>query len=115
MEKLDGASGVETAITLGTPNRGTKMAALGLFETASQFRPDSALITELAQTPSSCSGVNMVSVWSDFDNVVLPAENASLPEPCTNIVVSSVGHVALLFSRRVFDHVCREIAGSRAA
>jgi len=109
IEKLGGSSSVHTAITLGTPNLGTKMAVFGPLDTARQFRPDSMVITDLRQPSSSYEGVNMVSIWSDFDNVVLPPENASLPEPCKNIVVHNVGHIALLFSGRVFTHLHREL------
>jgi hypothetical protein len=57
------------------------------------------------QVSAPPSGVKMVSVWSEFDNIVLPPENALLPEPHTNIMVKNVGHVALLFSRQAFVHL----------
>ncbi len=105
VEKLAGASCVGTAITLGAPHRGTKMAALGLFKTAEQFRADSSLIRDLCGHSSSLGSVNMVSIWSDFDNIVLPPENAMLPQPCDNFMVRGVGHVALLFSGQVFERL----------
>lgn len=114
IEHLGGSSSVRTAITLGTPHRGTKTAVLGLFDTARQFRPDSTLIAELRLPPSAHDNLNMVSIWSDFDTVVLPPENASLPEPGKNIVVRNVGHVALLFSGQVFTHLRRELTGDPA-
>jgi hypothetical protein len=49
--------------------------------------------------------VNLVAIWSDFDTVVLPPENAQLPEPYTNVMVTGIGHVAYLFSCQVFKHV----------
>jgi pimeloyl-ACP methyl ester carboxylesterase len=109
MEKLGGASRVLTAITLASPHLGTKTAGLGLFKTAEQFRPDSAFIRDLNQSPPSLGSVNMISIWSEFDNVVLPPENARLPEPCTNQMVTSVGHVAFLLSPQVFKKVRRAL------
>jgi triacylglycerol esterase/lipase EstA (alpha/beta hydrolase family) len=104
VERMGGAPFVHTAVTLGTPHRGTKTAALGLFKTADQFHPNARFIQEM-QVSAPASGVKMVSVWSEFDNIVLPPENALLPEPHTNIMVKNVGHVALLFSRQALVHL----------
>ena len=112
IQNLGGASCVRMAVTLGSPHRGSKMAALGLFGTAEQFRSDSSLIMGLdaANTP-----VSMTAIWSDFDNIVLPPENARLPEPCRNIMVRSIGHIALLLSGRVFDQLRRVLSETPAA
>lgn len=112
IQNLGGASCVRTAITLGSPHRGTKMAALGLFGTAEQFRSDSPVVLGLdeAGTP-----VSMTAIWSDFDNIVLPPENARLPEPHRSIMIRGLGHIALLFSDRVFEHVRRELSEVPAA
>ncbi|UCD56517.1 MAG: alpha/beta fold hydrolase [Candidatus Hydrogenedentota bacterium] len=110
VENLDGSSCVRTAITLGAPNAGTKMAALGLSKAAGQFRPDSPLIRELCRSSSSHDSVTMVSIWSDFDNIVIPPENALLPKPCKNVMVRNVGHIALLFSGRVFTQLRRALS-----
>jgi len=111
IQNLGGASCVRMAVTMGSPHRGSKMAALGLFGTAEQFRSDSSLITGLdaANTPA-----NMTAIWSDFDNMVLPPENARLPEPCRNIMVRSVGHIALLLSGRVFEQLRRALSETPA-
>ncbi|RJP68886.1 MAG: hypothetical protein C4532_11870 [Candidatus Abyssobacteria bacterium SURF_17] len=105
IEHLGGASCARMAVTIGTPNRGTKMAALGLFRTAEQFRTDSPLIQSLNAGARSWCSVTMASIWSEFDSVVLPAESAQLPEPTHNLMVRNVGHVALLFSGQVFRHL----------
>lgn len=110
IENLGGASFVNKAVTLGSPHLGTKMAVLSPFESAKQFRIDSPLITgfETAQPPRD--SVELVSIWSDFDNVVIPPENAKLPEPNENIMVREAGHLALLFSPQVIGHVQRLLA-----
>lgn len=104
IERLGGAPLVHSAVTIGSPHRGTKMAVLGLFRSAAQFRRDSPFIKELNES-APAPGVRMTSIWSDFDNIVLPPENALLPEPYRNEMVRNLGHVALLFSGRVFDQV----------
>lgn len=105
VEKLDGAPSVNRAITLGAPNRGTKTAALGLFRSAGQFRPTSSLIKGFEEQTGGADQARMVSIWSDFDSVVLPPENARLPEPYENVMIRGVGHVALLYSGRVFEKI----------
>jgi triacylglycerol esterase/lipase EstA (alpha/beta hydrolase family) len=104
IECLGGAEFVHSAVTIGTPHRGTKTAVLGLFGTAAQFRQDSPFVKQLCEAAPAC-GVNMVSIWSEFDNIVLPPENALLPEPYKNLMVKNLGHVALLFSGQVLNMV----------
>jgi predicted alpha/beta hydrolase family esterase len=108
-DTLGGAASVCAAVTLGAPHRGTKTAVFGLFESAKQFRIDSALVASLDETPPTAPEV-MTAVWSDFDSVILPPENAMLPAPCRNVKVRGVGHVALLFSGQVFEELRRVLA-----
>jgi pimeloyl-ACP methyl ester carboxylesterase len=107
IEKLDGAKNVDRAVALGAPNGGTKTAVFGIFKSAGQFRLDSKLITELKESPIAGEPANMTAIWSDFDSVVLPPENARLPDPYANIMVGGVGHVGMLYSGRVFDEITR--------
>ncbi|GAB4336877.1 MAG: hypothetical protein Kow0099_10060 [Candidatus Abyssubacteria bacterium] len=109
LDRLGGAAHVRTAITLGSPHGGTKMAALGLFKSARQFRTDSQLIREL-NLSSPSEAVRMLAIWSEFDNIVLPPQNALLPAPYENFMVGNVGHIALLFSGRVFDKIARTLS-----
>ena len=104
VERLGGAPQVHTVVTLGTPHQGTKTAVLGLFETARQFHPAAPFIREM-QASSLAPEVKMVSLWSEFDNIVLPPENALLPPPCANVMLRNVGHVALLFSKQALAHL----------
>jgi len=110
IEHCGGASHVGKAIMLGTPNFGTKMAVLSPFETAKQFRIDSPLITDLNKSFSPRDSVEFISLWSDFDNIVVPPENAKLPEPCENIMIRGVGHLALLFSNQVITQLTRALS-----
>jgi len=103
VERLGGAPLVRTAITIGSPHGGTKTAVLSLFRTGLQFCTHSGVIDELRCCAPT--GVKMVSIWSEFDNIVLPPENALLPHPRRNVMVRNVGHIALLFSRQVLTEV----------
>ena len=107
IERLEGAGSVNAAVTLGAPHLGAKTAVFGIFKSAEQFMPDSDLIAELNEAAPSRRTVKMTAVWSDFDSVVLPSENARLPAPHTNVKVGGVGHVTMLLSERIFDEVRR--------
>ena len=114
IEKLGGAASVNAAVTIGAPHRGTKTAALGIFKSSKQFRPDSSLITGFERPVAGSVAADMTAIRSDFDSIVLPSEAACLPEPYANVKVDGVGHVALLFSSRVFDEV-RQALSEKAA
>ncbi len=109
VEKLDGATSVNAAVTLGAPHLGTKTAVFGIFKSAEQFRPDSALIAELNEAVPASDAADMSAIWSDFDSVILPHESARLPAPYANVKVGG-GHVTMLFSGRIFDEVRRAIS-----
>lgn len=105
VEKLGGAASVNAAVTIGAPHRGTKMAALGIFKSSRQFRLDSDLISGFEESSAGSAVAAMTAIWSDFDSIILPCENACLPKPYANVKVGGVGHVALLFSGRVFNEL----------
>ncbi len=110
IEQLDGAASVNSAVTLGAPHLGVKTAVFGIFESAEQFMPGSELIAELNRAVPASRTVDMSAVWSDFDSIILPHESARLPEPYSSVKVGGVGHVAMLFSGRIFDEVRRAIS-----
>lgn len=114
VEILGGDERVNAVITLGSPHLGAKTAALGILKSAGQFRPDSPLIAELKRSAASGNAGRTTAIWSDFDSVVLPPENARLPEPYRSIPVGGVGHVGMLFSGRVFREVRRVLSEASA-
>jgi pimeloyl-ACP methyl ester carboxylesterase len=104
IERLGGAPFVHTAVTIGAPHLGTKTAVLGLFRTSLQFCPNAPFIREMEASPPA-QNIRMLSIWSEFDNIVLPPQNALLRSPYENVMVKNVGHVALLFSKQVLAHL----------
>jgi pimeloyl-ACP methyl ester carboxylesterase len=114
VEQLGGDAFVDTAVTLGAPHKGTKTAVFGLFDTARQFLPTAAFIKDL-KVARPVQDVKMISIWSEFDNIVLPPENALLPQPYENVMVKNVGHVALLFSAQAINQARLAFSGSLTA
>lgn len=99
---------VDKVITLGSPHLGSKLAGFvpdlvpGGGNTP-QMRYRSRFINELAEggmTPGS--GVRYYSIYSEFDNFVIPNHSSVLDGNAQNIHVAYHGHCALLYSPVVF-------------
>jgi len=95
---------VDKVITLGSPHMGSKLAGVvpggG---NVPQMRYRSGFCRELAEgglTPGA--DVRYFSIYSEFDNFVLPNHSSVLDGNAQNIHVPYHGHCALLYSPRVF-------------
>ncbi|MEO8889501.1 MAG: alpha/beta fold hydrolase [Jatrophihabitantaceae bacterium] len=80
-----GASLARRVITLGSPHHGTDLASLagsilpGICPTAcQQLAVDSPLLAALNSGDETPPGPSFVSIWTTHDDVVLPADSASL-------------------------------------
>ena len=105
-----GASKVRLLITLGTPHHGSVHAWLFPGESLAQLRPGNAWLAGLnSAAPPGC---RIVSLWSRHDSMVAPQASSQLPG-ADEIVVTGVGHNALLADAGVFDAVARELARDR--
>ncbi|MDD7941571.1 alpha/beta hydrolase [Actinomycetospora lutea] len=78
------APAVRRVVTLGSPLRGTQVAAAATVlapetceQACRQLAPGSALLTDLATRPRPA--VPWLSVWTDADEVVVPPDSAALP------------------------------------
>jgi len=100
-----GPHGVARLVTVAAPFRGTWTARLGLGLNARDLEPDSAWMRALSA--DSGSPVPTMTIWSDGDNVIAPCDSSRLTG-ARNIVLDGVGHLSLLFSRRVLDLLAAE-------
>lgn len=98
---------VHTLVTLGTPHRGTWPARWIPVPVVRQLRPDSELLTELAEPAPDCA-TRFVTVWSDLDEIIHPSKNAALDHPdlsVRNVRVRGIGHLSLPIHRTVVDEI----------
>ena len=90
-----GATLARRIVTLGSPQHGTQLAALGALipsvcpTACRQLTPDSALLAGLNAGNETPAGPTFVSIWSTDDEVVLPPDSARLAG-ALNITVQSV-------------------------
>jgi pimeloyl-ACP methyl ester carboxylesterase len=111
---LGGDQHVGTAITVSSPHAGTLAAHLAFGPTATQLRPDSALLAQLddAARPSA---VRWIAYYSNLDLLVQPAASAMLTHPAlhaTNILVKDLGHLSILLSPGLGRSIAQQLAAA---
>jgi pimeloyl-ACP methyl ester carboxylesterase len=102
---------VAALITLGTPHHGTALAPFGFGRNAHEMRRTSAWLGGLRAFEEGGWPAPVTSVFSYHDNIVAPQASAELAG-ATNVALGGIGHMTLLFSRRVADAVADAIAGA---
>ena len=104
-----GAGRIARFVTIGTPNQGTRLAGVGLFECARQMKYQGPWLEMLADMEAANPpGVPTLSIYTLNDDLVYPPESGVL-EWAENVPVSAVGHVALMFSEHVANRVIAAI------
>jgi pimeloyl-ACP methyl ester carboxylesterase len=104
--------GVARLITLGTPHQGTE-AFRWLARDPAEMRAGSPLLHRLAARDDVPSLVDCTSIYSAHDALVVPPGNAYYPG-AFNIEVQALGHMSLLFSRRVYELVRENLVAEAA-
>lgn len=95
-------------ITLGTPHKGSKVAALGPGSLVRNLMPTAAFIAVLQGAPEP-EGLHRVSLVSPTDEAVLPASNLIPPQGWRMRVTNPLGHFTMLFCPRAAALVMREL------
>lgn len=104
---------VDKVITLGSPHMGSKLAGiLPGSGNVPQVRWQSAFLRHLADTGLTPGSAHYYSIYSEFDNFVLPARSAVMSGNAQNIHVPYHGHCALLYSPVVIDLIERCLAAA---
>lgn len=101
-----GSARVARVVTLGCPHHGTWLAYCAIGMDAREMEPGSAWIHSLNMTDP---GVPMLSIWSPHDNIVAPQDSSRLAG-ARDRPVAALGHLAELFSPRVFEILAAELA-----
>lgn len=101
--RLDVAGDIRRLITLGTPWQGTRMGYLSWHPEARGLSPDSPVIADLDPRV-----VEVLSIWSPEDNIILPAES-SVMEGMFTQVLAGAGHTELLLRPSVWRAVAEAL------
>jgi triacylglycerol esterase/lipase EstA (alpha/beta hydrolase family) len=101
-----GGARVRRLITIGAPHRGSMHARFFPGQSLAEMRPDNAWLDEL--NVERTQGVPVVSLWSWHDSMVTPQTSSHL-EGAENVVLTGIGHNALLDDAEVAARVAAEI------
>jgi triacylglycerol esterase/lipase EstA (alpha/beta hydrolase family) len=108
-------SGIARLVTLGTPHQGTLvLPAFRRDPMVAQMRPTSPFLARLAQDDPVPTLVDCIAIYSADDAVVVPP-SAGYWAGAFNIELRGLGHMSLLFSRRVHELVRENLAAPLAA
>ncbi len=95
---------VRSCVTIASPHSGVRFRGPILGRGGRQLRAGTRFLVELSGAPL---GVPMLSIFSTHDNVVSPAHPTSSLAPWggRDFVVDHVGHLTILFDKRVANAV----------
>jgi triacylglycerol esterase/lipase EstA (alpha/beta hydrolase family) len=108
-----GAAKIARVLTIGSPHHGSMFAWFCPGVSLAQMRPGNAWLAELNRTPRD-PALRFVSLWSWHDSMVAPQTSSELPG-AVDVVLTGIGHNALLGDEEVFAFALSEIRAARRA
>ncbi len=96
-----GIARVDRLITLATPHAGSESARIVPGRNAREMEPDSLWLRDMAQERVR---IPAICLRNPYDNYVMPQDNQRLPG-ARDVELPPVGHLAMLYDRRVADIV----------
>jgi len=97
-------------ITLGSPHMGSRVSAfVPIGKNTLQMSYKSEFLVELADNTMTPGETEYVSIYSDFDNFIIPQDSSDLGSDAKNIKIPYHGHAHLLYSYRVIRLIIKEL------
>jgi triacylglycerol lipase len=79
VQRLGGAERVLRFVTISAPHHGTATAFLSRKPGSLQMRPGSAFLAELNKDLGALARVDVTSIWTPLDLMIVPPESSRLP------------------------------------
>jgi len=79
IQRLGGIDRVQRFITLSAPHHGTWTAYGSFYPGCIQMRPNSPLLQDLNRDVAMLDRLNLTSIWTPLDAMILPASSSQLP------------------------------------
>lgn len=79
LQRLGGMARTGQFVAVGTPHYGTWTAFASRRPAALQLRPGSRFLRDLAADVEQLAAVNLTSIWTPVDTMILPASSSALP------------------------------------
>jgi hypothetical protein len=101
---------IDKLIALGGPHMGSRVSTfMPIGKNTLQISYKSQFMLELADKKMTPGATKYVSIYSDFDNFVIPQHSSDLGSDAKNIKVSYHGHIHLLYSYQVIQLIIDEL------
>lgn len=110
LQRRGGAPKVAACVLLAVPHGGSKLVPFALSPLGKLVMPGSEYLQDLGSEPLP-AGVQLTSIHTRHENIVLPWENSCLPG-LEGIEMRGIGHTSLLFHPEVFDTLLRNLKGA---
>ncbi len=105
LQRGGGKSRVRRFVSISGPHEGTINALALPFAGVRQMRPGSELLRDLASDPDPWGPVEVHTVWTPYDLMILPARSSKLPGARSERVIPVKMHRWMITDPRVLDHV----------
>ena len=109
IQMLGGNRRVDRLVTISTPNHGTLLAFLNARVACKQMRPGSDFLQGLNRDYSALRDINVVSFWTPWDLVILPAKSSRMPVGM-NKEIPALAHPLMILQRRPLDEIAKVLA-----
>lgn len=97
--KWGGSGEVKAVVAMGSPFRGSRITAMALTRSARRLHPTGPRV---AETLSSGINASFLSLYSRYDQLILPYTNSEHPHAGVNREIDLCGHTGFYFNRGVF-------------
>ncbi|HEB71470.1 MAG TPA: alpha/beta fold hydrolase [Nitrospirae bacterium] len=106
-----GESGeVKAVVALGSPFRGTRLAVMALTSKARSLAPSNPVFADII---SSRLNTSFLSVYSRYDQFIIPYTNSDHPGADENREIELCGHTGFFFNKKVFKIIFEWIDGRK--
>jgi triacylglycerol lipase len=116
VQRLGGIERVRRLITISSPHHGTATAYLSRKPGGIQLRPNSAFLTELNRDVAMLERIDVSSIYTPLDLMILPARSSRLPLGYA-VAVAAPLHALMLHDPRAMRAVTEALSaplGSRS-
>jgi triacylglycerol lipase len=99
LQRLGGLDRTQRFVTVSSPHNGTMVAEFGFLPGSKQMRVGSLFLQDLNRDIDRLTKLQITSIWTPFDAVIVPAASSQLAM-ADNQTVPVVWHKLMMFDRR---------------
>jgi triacylglycerol lipase len=114
VQRLGGAERVRRLVTVSSPHHGTVAAYLSRNPGGAEMRPGSAFLQDLNGDLGALSRVDVTSIWTPLDLMILPPESSRLPVG-REVLVGAPVHGLMLHDPRALRAVAAALSAPLSA